>query len=92
MAETVEVRGQRLKVYDVSKLPFPKNIQAGMVASRLDRHQKEGKLRKFEEDIAELIALCIDEPIQPETIRDLNMAEMGKIIEIALQSMDVEIT
>lgn len=88
MSETVEVNGLELNVRRADNLPFPYNLSATIVASRMEAKQQSGDTSGIEDDFADLAALCIEDDVQPETFKQLDPKEMAPILGAMFPHME----
>lgn len=92
MTETVELGGTTLHVTPISVLPFPYSISAGVIASRLvtkiNRTDEDEPAEGIDEDMYQLLELCVEDGISRETIENLGPYELSAIIGAAFEEPD----
>lgn len=82
MSEVIDVGGTTIRVTPVNELPFPESVTAGLISSRLISKIETADSGAIgaEDDLYELLELCVEDEIQRETIESLGPYELNAII------------
>lgn len=80
---TVDVSGAELQVTPLTKLPHPESITAGIISSRILTKQNRGDQESIvgmDEDMYQLLELCVEDGISRTTIESLGPYELNTIV------------
>lgn len=88
---TVNISGAELHVTPITELPHPESITAGIISSRIltkqSRAGEEGAIG-MDEDMYQLLELCVEDGIQRSTIESLDAYELNTLVNAVFPDPD----
>lgn len=91
MTEVVDIDGVELHVTPADEVGFPMNIVVALIAGRIARKlQGSGQLVDVEDDVYQILEICVEDGVRRETLATLDPHDLGKIISVVFDEPDAD--